>query len=66
MKTPPLYERAPEIVPPSVKREAARILAMTVAAEGGRQFVERRQFNECLRFLAVLADDPKNWGFLRG
>ena len=48
-----------------IAKEAGAILDTTVAAEGGRQFLDREAFGRCLTFLAILTDDPK-WDFLRG
>lgn len=48
-----------------IEIEAQRILNLTVPAQGGRQFVDRGHFNECLAFLARLSDSSE-WRFLYG
>jgi hypothetical protein len=49
----------------AAQEEAHSLLALTVDAEGHRQFTSRADFDKCLAFLARLSGDDQ-WAFLIG
>lgn len=51
-------------VPIAIRDAANDVLRLTIAAEGGRMFPTRKEFERCLSLLATLSDNP-TWSFLR-